>query len=838
MTRKEEHLRFFKKLGGKSLVDAVQTTERHLADYNRRYLTPAAPAGQWRILGAVESSHKSGQSIFLECEYGAVEVRIITSNCIRVRVAPQLEALQTEPFSYSVEKTHWPPVPFEFIEGAEALEIRTASHICRIGKQPFRIGLETLAGDLICVDALGAQQREDGAVKLSLKLHPSETSYGLGERAAALNLRGQHFQLWNNDHPDYERGSDPLYYNIPFYVGVHGDISYGVFWDNTSRGSVDIGKNTHNELSFEFASGEICYYLFTAPDVNGVVARYTELTGRIKLPPVWFLGYQQARFSYQNQDEILQIAREFRQHGIPCDVLYLDIHYMDQFQVFTWDSQRFPDPAALLKALHKLGYKVIAIVDPGIKIDPDYAPYVDGLKQDVFLKYPDGTLFSGAVWPGLCHFPDFTSPQTRDWWAEKCQPLLQTGIDGIWNDMCEPVMFTSDGGTLLPDYLPQEGDNHPATHREYRNVYGMQMARASLEGFKRAYPDKRPVNMVRSGYAGTQRYATSWTGDNASDWDHLRLSISMALNMGLSGAPMTGPDVGGFRGNADGELLTRWMQAACLMPYFRSHTTIETHPQEPWAFGQPYEVINRVAIELRYRLLPYLYSIVAQCREYGWPIIRPVFTAEPYNPDIRAIDDAYLLGNGLLVAPVLKKGALKRTVYLPAGDWYDYWTNECLEGGQEITTPAPLERLPLFVRAGAVLPMWSERQHTAGEPDTTQLMRFYPGDLETALYEDAGEGLGYEQGDYRWVYVSSQWDDDTLHINRRIAGKYQPAYKSLRLEIVGFDDEPSDVVVDRKGAPLWFFDDGLLELNVADFQKIQITQKSSGADRTILSRPR
>lgn len=454
------------------------------------------------------------------------------------------------------------------------------------------------------------------------------------------------------------------------------------------------------------------------------------------------------------------------------------------------------------------------------------------------MKYPDGTPVAAALWPGLCHFPDFTNPKARAWWAEKCQPLLQAGVDGIWNDMCEPVVFTSDGGVPLPEYILQQGDGHPATHREYHNVYGMQMARASLDALTKANPDKRPVNMLRAGYAGTQRYASSWTGDNASDWDQLRLSISMTLNMGLSGAPLTGPDVGGFRGNADGELLTRWMQAACLMPYFRNHSSLETQAQEPWAFGQPFEVINRVAIELRYRLMPYLYSMVAQCREYGWPIIRPLFTAEPFNPDIRGIDDSYMLGNSLLVAPVLKKGAVKRTLYLPNGEWYDYWTNEKFEGGQEITTPAPLERLPLFVRAGSVLPMWSERPNMAAEPDSTLLMRIYPGDMETALYEDAGEGLGYERGDYRWVYISSQWDGDTLNINRRIAGQYQPPYKSLRLEIVGFDDEPSEVLVDRKGAPLWFFDDGLLELNVTDFQKIQILQKSSGADRTILSRPR
>ncbi|HLV37809.1 MAG TPA: TIM-barrel domain-containing protein, partial [Spirillospora sp.] len=636
----------------------------------------------------------------------------------------------------------------------------------------------------------------------------------------------------------YQRGSDPLYYNIPFYLGVHDDGAYGLFWDNSNRGLVDVGAESSDQITFEAEAGEVSYYLFAGSDVNQVLSRYTELTGRILMPPLWFLGYQQCRWSYYPQDQVLQLAHEFRSRGIPCDVIYLDIHYMNGYRVFTWDRERFPQPEQMIRTLHSQGFKVVTILDPGIKIDPDYHTYQSGIERDVFLKYPDGERVAASVWPGLCHFPDFTKQDVRDWWVEQCQPLLAMGVDGVWNDMCEPATFLPERAGTLPDYVLHDGDGQGGTHLTYHNVYGMQMARASLQALQTHKPDSRPVNMLRAGYAGTQRYASSWTGDNTSNWDHIRLSISMTLNMGLSGAPMTGPDVGGFYENADGELFTRWLQATCLLPYFRGHTALGTAPHEPWVFGQPYEVINRLTIELRYRLLPYLYSVVAQAAEYGWPVVRPMFTVEPHNPAIRGIDDSYLLGDSLLVAPVLERGAVQRSVYLPAGmDWYDYWTNECFEGGQTIDVTAPLERLPLFVRSGAVIPHWPDMQYVGQKEIDKLTLRLYPGSHETILYEDAGEGLGYQQGQYRWVYITASEDGDKLILNRRVAGSYEPTYKLIGLEVVGLNDEPSEIRVDRQGAPLWFYDDDVLEVQTDSFRTIEITRKPMSSDRTLPSRP-
>lgn len=838
MARKDP-LRFFHELAGKSLVDDIKTTEKALGRYDQKYAAKKRRRlPPWNALGGVKRVTAYERGVRLMCEQGNVELQWVAADCLRVRLHPDKRAEFSAPFSYAVSKVDWPEVPIEAIDHPVTVEMQSAAMICRVEKLSFRLQLETLSHELICADLSGMQWREDGAVRLSLRLQPDESAYGLGSRAVGLNLRGKHYQLWNTDPPRFRRDDDPLYYSIPFYLGVHAHGAYGVFWDNATRGTVDVGMGANDALVFEGEAGELRYYLFFGNDVNSVLARYTELTGRIMLPPLWSLGYQQCRFSYYPQQTVLDLAGEFRKRGIACDVLYLDIHYMAGFRVFTWDRTRFPALPEMIATLHRQGFKVVVIVDPGIKIDPDYPVYVSGVEQDVFLKYPDGKPVTAAVWAGASHFPDFTSAAARCWWAEQFLPLLDAGVDGIWNDMCEPAIFTSDGASTLPDYVIHDVDGLGGDHQGNHNVYGLLMGRASQEALRKYYPERRPFNMIRAGFAGAQRYASSWTGDNSSTWDHLRLSLSMTLNMGLSGAPMTGPDIGGFDGDTDGELFTRWLQAAVLMPFFRTHTGMDTHTQEPWSFGQPYEVINRLTIDLRYRFLPYLYSLVAIAKEYGWPVIRPVFTLEPMNPDLRAVDDCYLLGDSVLVAPVLEPGAVRRSVYLPVGEWYDYWTNELLPGGQVVTVPAPLERVPLFIRAGTSLPQWPEAQYVGENAVDTLLLRVYPGDSETILYEDDGEGMAYEKGAYRWVYITCNWDEDgRFIINRRVAGQYTPAYTRMKIEVVGLDEEPMHVRVDRQGAPLWFFDEGLLEVSIDTFQRIEIRRRPLPDDKTLLHRP-
>jgi alpha-glucosidase len=837
--RKSDPLQLYQQIGGKKLVDDIQQADRIIQRNNRRFGAKKRTLPPWQPLGEVKRVAQYERGIRCVCAGGWVEVHWVAPDCLRVRLRRDNDDF-LPPFSYAVNKVDWPPVSFDFAETNDLVEIRSNELVCRVDKAAFRLKIETLDGKLVHNETSGTQWRTDGGVRLSLSLPADEGCYGLGERASALNLRGKALQLWNAEPSKaYTRDTDPLYFSVPFYLGLNANGARGVLWDNSSRGMVDLGAATPNELTFEAETGELRYYLFFGATVNEVMERYTELTGRIHLPPLWGLGYHQSRFSYFPQDSVLKVAEEFRKHSVPCDALYLDIHYMHNFQVFTWNHERFPGGAQMVNRLRQSGFKTVAALHPGIKVDDDYVIYKSGLARNVFLKNPDGTPFTGALWSGTSHLPDFTNPITRSWWVEQFDVLLRAGVDGVVNDMGEPSLLSPEGHTVtVPDYVEHDRDGLGGNHQLVHNVYGSMMARATQDGLEKHRSEQRPFNVMRSGYAGSQRYGFAWTGANKADWDHLRLSISMALNMNLSGMSLVGADIGGFDGEPDAELFTRWLQAGCLLPYFRNHTMLGTKPQEPWSYGQPYEVINRVTIQLRYRLLAYLYSVVALCREFGYPVVRPLFTLEPQNQALRSVDDSFLVGDALLVAPVMQPGAIEREVYLPKGQWYDFWTNEAMFGGRKHTVPAPLERLPLFVRAGSCLPLNPEMQYVGERSLDELVLRVYPGKGETVLYEDSGDGLDYLEGDYRWVYTSCEWDDNQLIIKRRAAGSFEPSYKPIKVEIVSAE-EPADVRVGLYGAPLWFYDDGILEVATDDkaFGQITVIYRGSPSDPTIVSRP-
>ncbi len=418
------------------------------------------------------------------------------------------------------------------------------------------------------------------------RLAEGDPVYGLGEKAFDLNLRGRRLEMWNTDPSPYPPGRDPLYHSIPFLVSLHNGQAHGLFFDNPGRTRFDLGHTRPDLLRYEADTGELCAYLIGGPGIPDVLAGYTRLTGRMPMPPRWALGYHQSRWSYFPEGQVRTLAAEFRRRRIPCDAIHLDIDYMDGFRVFTWDPSRFPDPPRLLADLHEQGFHVIAMIDPGVKVDPGplpvlarasgpggrdipgYAIHDEGLAHGFFCKLPDGRPFRGPVWPGDCYFPDFTDPAVRAWWGDLYRPLLDAGLDGFWNDMNEPAVFL---GQTMPPYLVHNYDGHGACHSDIHNVYGLQMARASAEGLRRLRPGERVPLITRSAYAGVQRHALAWTGDNWSTWAHLRLGVSMCLNLGLSGVAFCGPDTGGFAGDCDGELLARWTQVGALTPFFRNH---------------------------------------------------------------------------------------------------------------------------------------------------------------------------------------------------------------------------------------------------------------------------
>jgi alpha-glucosidase len=482
------------------------------------------------------------------------------------------------------------------------------------------------------------------------------------------------------------------------------------------------------------------------------------------LPPLWGLGYQQCRYSYETRARVEEVARAFRRRKIPCDAIYLDIHYMDAYRVFTF-GKRFPRPRQMIAQLRRQGFKVITIVDPGVKNDRGFGVLRRGLQKQAFIKAPRGKRdYLGEVWPGTVRFPDFLNGRTRTWWGEEQAAFQRLGVAGFWNDMNEPADFSAPNKDLPGDcrHVTAWGKQ---LHASVHNVYGSEMARASYEGALAHQPDVRPYIITRAGYAGVQRYALVWTGDNHSTWDHLADSVPMLLNLSLSGVPFCGADVGGFMENATGELLARWTQLGAFTPFFRNHSNTGTIDQEPWAFGPRIEAICRRYIELRYRLLPYLYSLFVQAHRHGTPIIRPLLWHYAEDPLAVAASDQFLLGPDLLIAPILRPGDTVRSLYLPAGAWYDFQTGRRIAGRRHILAEAPLDRIPLYVRAGALLPMIPAQQYV-GEKNVQRVELHYwmGGRGELNWYEDDGVSLGYQHGGYHERPISTTREQGVLRL--------------------------------------------------------------------------
>jgi alpha-glucosidase len=743
-------------------------------------LLPSTEArAAWRVAGDVKTVARQADGVVLSLTSGArVAVTFRDLETVRVRLTPS--GTFERDLSYAVESKDRKTVAAKVTETRDQIRISSLNGTTVVvERRPFTVTVLDAAGRAIVeADPLKATSfdPDTGAVETTLKRVEWETYYGLGEKAGAtLSRDTQQFVMWNTDTYGYPRGLDPIYQSVGFYIALRhvkpptgltagGSTivrprghAYGLFLDNTSRTYFDMGKTDPTRVTFGAASGELNYYVFTGGRERApkeILRDYTNLTGRTPLPPLWALGNQQSRWSYYPEARVREVARGFRESKIPADVIYLDIDYMDGFRVFTWNRAHFPDPSKMISDLREQGFRTVVIIDPGIKVDPNYFAYKDGQAGGHFVKNADGSELHASVWPGVCAFPDFTDAKAREWFASYYKQHLDEGIAGFWNDMNEPGVFLSDA-TPKPDtfHHPMKtfpldarhaGDGAPGTHARYHNVYGMQMARSTFEGLKRLRPDARPFVLTRAGYAGVQRYSAVWTGDNVASWDHLRLSIPMLLNLGVSGVPFVGADVGGFSGNPSPELYARWLQAAALTPFLRSHSESGSKPHEPYAYGEEFTRINRASVELRYRLLPYLYTLFREHAETGAPVMRPLWFEYPDDSRTYTIEDEYLVGRDLLVAPVVREAATKRSVYFPGGDnWVDWWTGKTYEGGKEAEIEAPLDRLPLFARAGAVLPTQPVVQHTGEMSKATLTLLIVPGaDGTSILYEDAGDGYG------------------------------------------------------------------------------------------------
>lgn len=601
-------------------------------------------------------------------------------------------------------------------------------------------------------------QSAESRFEIFFHLPPEAICMGLGERLSGLNLRSQKHTLFNTDDTLHTESTDSMYKSIPFLIVSHQGQCHGLFLDSPARQRWDLDSELDETGHVQLLSrrGWELYCLGPAklPDI---VAAYTHLTGRPTLPPRWALGHHQSRWSYPDQETVVRIAHEFRSRNIPCDAIVLDIDYMDDYRVFTYSKQRFPDFRQLVLDLENNGFKVVTIIDPGVKKESKYFIFNDGKKHDYFCKKGDGKLFVGEVWPGQSVFPDFLREDVRLWWAAQHGFHIDLGVAGIWNDMNEPSLFNSqrplpaDAEELPPDteqlFMQQTADGKTG-HYEVRNLYGSQMSRATHDGLLALRPDERPFVLSRSGYAGIQRYAAVWLGDNHSWWEHLARSIPMLLNMSISGVAFCGVDVGGFSGDCTAELLVRWYALGIFYPYFRNHCSMYGASQEPWVFNENVEDHCKRLIEWRYRLIPHIERLFAEHVRTGAPLLRPLSWHYPDDRFAAEIDDQFLFGEEILVAPIVQRGRTTRSVYLPEGKWHRFEGSEVLDGGRSHQVTFALGEVPAFVKEGTVLPLADSVQHSDQLSQSGITFRCYGYQCRGTYYEDDGKSFDYREGQF------------------------------------------------------------------------------------------
>jgi alpha-glucosidase len=732
--------------------------------------------------GPVSSISVDNQTIRFSTGNARAEVSVYGPGIVRVRVVPGAAAIGPD-FSYAVVGQPQ-ATSVKVMQTPGAVRIVTDSLQVSIGRRPFSVTFLTPSGDTINTDEPGLGTSWIGASITTYKhLQDGERFIGLGEKTGALDRRGMGYVNWNSDYYGYSVTQDPLYSSIPFYIGVHHALNYGLFLDNAYETTFNFGASNNRFSSFGARGGDMNYYFIYHTRVADIIRDYTALTGRMPLPPLWSLGYQQNRYSYFPDADVRNIAQTLREKKIPADGITLDILYMDNYKLFTWNRDRFPDPAALIHELGDMGFHLTTIVDPGIKVERGYPAYESGVKDGVFLTYPDGTNYTAKVWPGWCHFPDFTSERGRSWWSTRIKGLTDQGVSGIWNDMNE----ISTWGQQVPENVLYNFDGHPTTMLQGHNVYALEMVRASYAGASAS--GNRPFVLTRSGFAGLQRYSAIWTGDNRSEENHYFTGIRMMQSLGLSGVAFTGMDIGGFTGNPTANLFTRWMEVGAFIPYYRNHSALNTRSSEPWTYGEDVLDISRNYIGLRYRLLPYLYSIFYEASQDGLPVLRSLaidYTHDPriYDP---AFENEYLFGPSLLVAPVGGDAAFAN-VYLPSGNWYNLYTDAPAPGGSRLVAPLALDRLPVYVRGGAILPMQSLIQSTADAPTDTLSIHVYRGDTPGALtyYEDDGRTFAYQKGAFYKRVL--RYDPVARTITLEAAsGDAASKFHRIRLVLHGFD---------------------------------------------------
>ncbi|PWB52973.1 MAG: alpha-glucosidase [Anaerolineales bacterium] len=743
-----------------------------IRDHNERLATNNNSTETSVKPGTLIEYDKIPGGFIFKFENANLEVVFLTEEMIRITWGPGKPS-----YPYTINRTEWNFVDAELTAGSsDRFTLRGNNLQVMLGE----------AGNVIFGDRNDKILKQDNAPircgetwKVSTNLSPDEHIYGLGERSSSINLRPGRYTSWNTDAGGtYTRGSDPLYIGTPIYLSISPSGSHLVYFENSYRSTFEIGET----LEASFSGGELRYYVITG-SLSTIYTQLGDLIGRPFLPPKWSLGYHQCRWGYHTEEDIRQVIKGFETHDLPISAIHLDIDYMDGFKVFTVDKSHFPELKNLTTELDHQGIKVVASINPAVKRDAGYDIYAVGLSRDVYCKLPNGKTMNGVSWPGWSVFPDFTNAETRQWWMSLYKRLFDQGISGIWHDMNEPSSFTAWGDKSFPITTRHAMEGCGGDHLEAHNIYGLLMNQSGFEAFRKLTSEKRPWIFSRSGWAGLQKYAWNWTGDVETSWEALQVTIPMLLGLGLSGHIFSGVDIGGFSGNPDAELYQRWFQLGAFLPLFRTHSAVGTEPREPWSFGEPTTSIVRKFAKLRYQLLPYYYTLAWESHQTSLPLLRPLFWNDQENQSSWDIEDEFMLGDALLIAPIVHPGEISRKVVLPAGLWYSYWDDQQHQGPCQVEIHTTPDTIPIFVKGGSVLPT---------QEGNSLIFHVYPGLDEPSIshiYHDEGDGYGNNRIDK--FYLDNQkgrfriiWDSK---------GEYRLDYSKISWNFHGVNNDYAQI---------------------------------------------
>lgn len=755
----------------------------------------------------------SGSTVVFHCDSSRdVSIKLCSPSLLKIHYAPPgRPAAANGSFAVVNDNIDLPPtVTVE--ESPQAYELFTGKLRIRVNKSPFQLQLFDKYQKLLLGDHADKGLINDGERIATYKtLRADEHFFGLGEKAGPLDRRGRSYRMWNSDQPCYAPDQDPLYKSIPFFFS---NYRYGIFFDNTYKTDFRFGTESGDQFSFEAPGGELTWYFIYGNDYKQIIGQYIQLTGQPIMPPKWALGFSQSRGMYTNEALARSVAAEFRKRRIPCDIIYQDIGWVEGLQNFDWAPDRYRNPKAMLRSLDSAGFKMIVSQDPVIsqKTEKQW-------READSLGYFTTDIRTGKTydmpwpWGGNCGVVDFTKPEVADWWGQYQQKPLNDGVRGFWTDMGEPAWSNEDATDRL--FMK----HYAGMHEEIHNVYGFTWDKVVKEQFEKRNPGKRIFQMTRAAYAGLQRYTFGWSGDSGNGdnvldgWSRLANQVPLGLSAGMCGIPFWTTDISGYCGDikdypAMAELYTRWMQFGIFTPLSRAHHE-GNNAVEPWLFGETAETHSRSAIELKYRLFPYIYTYAREAHDKGLPLMRALLLEFPEDPQTYAIDDQFMFGQELLVAPVVKKGATSRKVYLPEGTWIDFQDGKTVyEGGQTISYPAPLGKIPIFVKKGAIIPQMPVMQYIHERRDYPLTLAVYPaGEGQQAsfeLYEDEGENTDYlsDKCARTLFRCATEADRYQLTIGARKEQGYRLTGKRNYLVRMHLDKKPVKLLLQQKALPV------------------------------------